>query len=114
MIHKEQVRRGSGPCSAVKWIRERGQLHLLTSFSTGKIASFALSDGSIRKISAVSVGVAVSSSTPACAVYVVESFLMHDCLSLLGEMSGVLGRYSFGWLFGWRPAPDPSWRGCLL
>lgn len=60
MIHKEQVRRGSGPCSAVKWIREKGQLILLTSFSTGKIASLALSNGAIRKISAVSVGVPVS------------------------------------------------------
>jgi hypothetical protein len=60
MIHKEQARRGSGPCSAVKWIRERSQLYLLTAFSTGKIASFALSNGAMRKISAVSIGVAVS------------------------------------------------------
>jgi len=37
-------------------------LFLLTSFSTGKITSFSLSNGVMRKISAVFVGVTVSSS----------------------------------------------------
>lgn len=77
MIHKEQARRGSGPCSAVKWIRERGQLHLLTSFSTGKIASYALSNGAMRKISAVSVGVAVSLSVSFAQELVFDYTVMH-------------------------------------
>ena len=59
VIHKEPARRGSGPCSVVKWSFEAGRLTLFTGFATGKVASFTLIDGSMRKASAASVGVAV-------------------------------------------------------
>jgi hypothetical protein len=62
VIHKEPARRGSGPCSVVKWSSEAGRLHLFTGFATGKVASFTLVDGSMRKASAASVGVAVSTN----------------------------------------------------
>jgi factor associated with neutral sphingomyelinase activation len=61
VIHKEAARRGSGPCSVIQWSAESGQLTLFTGFATGKVASQLLVDGSIRKASAASVGVAVQS-----------------------------------------------------
>jgi WD40 repeat protein len=56
LIHKEPTRKGSGPCSNVKWISEGGNLHLFAAFSTGKIASYTLLEESFRRESAVSVG----------------------------------------------------------
>jgi hypothetical protein len=50
-----------------------GQLHLFAGFATGKVASFTLQDGSMRKASAVSVGVAVH-----CLVYS-ENILLVGC-----------------------------------
>ena len=44
VIHKEPARRGSGPCSVVKWSREGGQLSMFTGFATGKVASYTLTD----------------------------------------------------------------------
>lgn len=65
VIHKEPARRGSGPCSVVQWCRSAGgRLHLFTGFATGKVASFTLLDGGMKKASAASVGVAVQ-----CLVY---------------------------------------------
>jgi factor associated with neutral sphingomyelinase activation len=61
VIHKEPARRGSGPCSVVKWSSEGGRLNMFTGFATGKVASYALADGALRKASAASVGVAVQS-----------------------------------------------------
>ncbi|KAG7359797.1 Beige/BEACH domain containing protein [Nitzschia inconspicua] len=61
VIHKEAAKRGSGPCSVIQWSAEKGQLSLFTGFATGKVASYVLVDGSIRKASAASVGVAVQS-----------------------------------------------------
>jgi factor associated with neutral sphingomyelinase activation len=61
VIHKEQARRGSGPCSVVKWSSEGGRLSMFTGFATGKVASYALIDGAMRKASVASVGVAVQS-----------------------------------------------------
>lgn len=61
VIHKEPSRRGSGPCSVVKWSSERGQLSLFTGFATGKVASYSLVDGAMRKASVASVGVPVQS-----------------------------------------------------
>ena len=49
VIHKEPSRRGSGPCSVVKWSSERGQLSLFTGFATGKVASYSLVDGAMRR-----------------------------------------------------------------
>ena len=60
VIHKEPARRGSGPCSVVKWSSEGGKQTLFAGFATGKVASYTLSDGQIRRASAASVGVAVS------------------------------------------------------
>jgi hypothetical protein len=59
VIHKEPARRGSGPCSVVRWSSTAGQLTLFTGFATGKVSSYSLVDGSMRKASVVSVGVAV-------------------------------------------------------
>jgi len=73
VIHKEQAKRGSGPCSVLKWSTMNGKLHLFTGFSTGKVASFTLKDGSMRKISAASVGVAVQ-----CLAYS-ENILLVGC-----------------------------------
>jgi hypothetical protein len=74
VIHKEPARRGSGPCSVVKWASESGgRLNLFTGFSTGKVASFTLLDGSMRKASAASVGVAVQ-----CLAYA-ENLLLIGC-----------------------------------
>jgi WD40 repeat protein len=60
VIHKEPARRG-GPCSVVKWSSEGGRLTLFAGFATGKVTSYSLVDGSIRKGSVASVGVAVQS-----------------------------------------------------
>lgn len=60
VIHKEPARRGSGPCSTVKWSSQGDVLHLFTGFATGKVASFVLANGSLRKASAASLGIAVS------------------------------------------------------
>jgi factor associated with neutral sphingomyelinase activation len=73
VIHKEAARRGSGACSAVKWSAERGQIYLFTGFSTGKLASFVLSNGGLSRISVVSVGVAVQ-----CLEYA-EGILLAGC-----------------------------------
>jgi hypothetical protein len=97
MIHKEQARRGSGPCSAVKWIRESGQLYLLTAFSTGKIASFALSSGAMRKISAVSIGVAASNIFVLVLIiwlYRVCSHRLPYLVRTIGEVHCILRRHS--------------------
>mmetsp|Transcript_4395 Transcript_4395/g.12138 ORF Transcript_4395/g.12138 Transcript_4395/m.12138 type:complete len:1379 (-) Transcript_4395:1280-5416(-) len=68
ILHKEPPsRRGAGPCSSIQWVRTGrsgngdGNLHLFCSFSTGKIASYVLVDGSSRLLSsaAVSVGVPI-------------------------------------------------------
>ena len=61
VIHKESSRRGSGPCSVVKWVSEKGRLSLFTGFATGRVASYSLIDGTIRKASVASVGVPVQS-----------------------------------------------------
>lgn len=61
VIHSESARRGSGPCSVVKWISEGGRIHLFAAFATGKVSSYALADGALDRESAVSVGVAVLS-----------------------------------------------------
>ena len=61
VIHKEPSRRGSGPCSVVKWSSESGRLSLFAGFATGKVASYALIDGTMRKASVASVGVPVQS-----------------------------------------------------
>lgn len=61
VIHNETPRRGSGPCSVVKWISEGEQLHLFAAFSTGKVASYVLKGEALHRESAVSVGVAVLS-----------------------------------------------------
>eukprot|EP00980_Cylindrotheca_fusiformis_P009089 scaffold1965_cov110-Cylindrotheca_fusiformis.AAC.12 len=73
VIHKEQAKRGSGPCAVVKWSTMGGRLHLFTGFATGKVASFTLSGGAIRKVSAASVGVAVQ-----CLAYS-ENILLVGC-----------------------------------
>lgn len=59
VIHKEAAKRGSGPCSVIQWSVENERLSLFTGFATGKVASYSLIDGSIRKASAASVGTAV-------------------------------------------------------
>jgi factor associated with neutral sphingomyelinase activation len=61
VIHSEPARRGSGACSVVEWTMESGSLHLFAAFATGKIASYSLTDGVLRRKSAVSVGVAILS-----------------------------------------------------
>jgi WD40 repeat protein len=66
MIHKEPARRGAGPCSAVRWTEEAGETYLFAGFANGKIASFALSNGTLLKISAVSIGTAVRGTIATC------------------------------------------------
>ena len=61
VLHNESARKGSGPCSVVNWVMESGSLHLFTAFSTGKVASYSLVDGTLQRRSAVSVGVSVLS-----------------------------------------------------
>ncbi|GKY94072.1 hypothetical protein MPSEU_000373700 [Mayamaea pseudoterrestris] len=61
-IHNETTKlHGSGPCSVVRWITVNGALHLLVAFSTGKVASYSMAGERLKRDSAVSVGVAVSS-----------------------------------------------------
>lgn len=62
VIHNEPAKKGSGPCSVLKWSTEGGKIALFTGFSTGKVASFVLEGGNLRKESAVSFGVSVSFS----------------------------------------------------
>jgi len=59
VIHNEPAQRGSGPCSVVRWSVETGRTHLFTGFSTGKVASYTLEDGVLKRENAVSFGVAV-------------------------------------------------------
>lgn len=69
LLHKElPSRRGAGPCSSIQWVRTGsgsgdGILHLFCSFSSGKIGSYSMVDGSSRLLfsAAVSVGVAILS-----------------------------------------------------
>ncbi|KAL7567616.1 hypothetical protein ACA910_000212 [Epithemia clementina (nom. ined.)] len=66
VVHKEPSgRRGSGPCSAVQWVRttdSAGQerLHLFCAFSTGKVASYSLVEGSSRLTFSAAVGMGVA------------------------------------------------------
>lgn len=60
VIHNEPAKRGSGPCSVLKWCTEEGKINLFTGFSTGKVASLTLQGGNLRKESALSFGVAVN------------------------------------------------------
>jgi WD40 repeat protein len=80
MIHKEVARRGSGPCSVVRWIDATlgGRVFLLVAFSTGKIASYELQvndnehySTGLRRMSAVSVGVGILSLVYTCDVVLV-------------------------------------------
>eukprot|EP00934_Nitzschia_sp_Nitz4_P001198 Nitzschia sp. Nitz4//scaffold56_size114212//51688//55330//NITZ4_003948-RA/size114212-snap-gene-0.172-mRNA-1//1//CDS//3329554700//1198//frame0 len=74
LIHKEPARRGSGPCSAVQWSTGPGvNLHLFTGFATGKVATYSLVDGTMKRASAASVGVPVQ-----CLVYS-EGILLIGC-----------------------------------
>jgi factor associated with neutral sphingomyelinase activation len=73
VISKEPARRGLGPCSALKWSEECGQIYLFTGFSTGKLASYILSNGGLTRVSAVSIGVAVH-----CFEYA-EGILLAGC-----------------------------------
>jgi hypothetical protein len=60
VVHKEKARRGSGPCSVLQWSTNlNGKMHLFAGFATGKVASFTLGDGGMKKASAASVGFAV-------------------------------------------------------
>lgn len=67
IVHKEASdRRGSGPCSAVQWVRttdltgRQERLHLFCAFSTGKVASYSLVEGSSRLVFAAAVGMGVA------------------------------------------------------
>lgn len=60
VIHKEPPRRGAGPCAAVKWTKDQGETFLFCGFANGRLSSFLLVAGSLIKVSAVSVGVAVT------------------------------------------------------
>ena len=73
VIHNEPAKRGSGPCSVLKWSTEEGKINLFTGFSTGKVASFTLEGGMLKRQSAVSFGVAVT-----CLVYS-EGILLIGC-----------------------------------
>lgn len=74
VIHKEPARRGSGPCSVVQWSAgSGGKMHLFTGFATGKVATYTLLDGGMKRASAASVGVAVQ-----CLVYA-EGILLIGC-----------------------------------
>ena len=78
VIHNEPAKRGSGPCSVLKWCTEGGKINLFTGFSTGKVASFTLEAGALRKRSALSFGVAVSSPR-------LVAFTSYRCLLLLSH-----------------------------
>ena len=59
---QEGSRSGAGPCSVVRWVStDSGHLHLFTAFATGKVASYTLLDGKLKRESAVSIGVPVLS-----------------------------------------------------
>lgn len=62
VVHKEPARRGLGSCSVVKWVDNgNGRLTLFAAFSTGVVASYALFEGGLHRLSAVSIGVAILS-----------------------------------------------------
>jgi hypothetical protein len=62
VLHKEPARRGSGPCSVVKWARNtEGGIFLFAAYSTGIVASYVLVDGTIQRTCAVSIGIATLS-----------------------------------------------------
>jgi factor associated with neutral sphingomyelinase activation len=61
LIHKEPARKGGGQCSVVKCVAVAGKLHLYAAFSNGRLASYTLVGGTLRRESAVSLGVAITS-----------------------------------------------------
>lgn len=61
LVHTENAKKGSGPCSVVQWVMESGSSHLFAGFSTGKIASYSIIDGKLQRQAAVSIGVAILS-----------------------------------------------------
>lgn len=62
VIHNEPPKRGSGPCSVVKWVSSGGTLHMFAAFSTGKVAAYSLVDDiRLERRNAVSVGVSILS-----------------------------------------------------
>jgi factor associated with neutral sphingomyelinase activation len=74
VIHNEPARRGSGACSVIKWASVGGSLHLFVAFSAGMVTSYSLTDGTLKRDNAVSVGVAVLS-----LAYTQEGNLLLGC-----------------------------------
>jgi factor associated with neutral sphingomyelinase activation len=61
LIHSESARKGSGQCSVVKCASVGGKVHLFAAYSDGKLASYTLVEGSLRRESALSLAVAITS-----------------------------------------------------
>ncbi|GAX12243.1 hypothetical protein FisN_1Hh173 [Fistulifera solaris] len=74
VIHNEPAKRGSGPCSVVKWVSSGGALHMFAAFSTGKVAAYSLVEGvRLERRNAVSVGV------PILSLAYADGFILVGC-----------------------------------
>jgi factor associated with neutral sphingomyelinase activation len=60
LIHSEPAKLGGGACSVVKWVSTGGNLYLLAASAAGRLSSFALVDGALRRENAVSLGIAIT------------------------------------------------------
>ena len=61
LIHSESARKGSGQCSVVKCASVGGKVHLFAAYSDGRLASYTLVEGGLRRECALSLGVAIIS-----------------------------------------------------
>jgi factor associated with neutral sphingomyelinase activation len=61
LIHSESARKGSGQCSVVRCASVGGKVHIFAAYTDGRLISFTLVEGALRRESAMSLGVAITS-----------------------------------------------------
>ena len=60
VIYKEPPKRGSGPCTSLKWSTGTTDPVLFAGFSTGRLSTYKLISGAVERVNSVSLGIAVS------------------------------------------------------
>lgn len=73
LIHSESARKGNGQCSVVKCASVGGKVHIFAAYSDGRLASYTLVEGSLKRESAMSLGVAITS------IHHAEGLLLAGC-----------------------------------
>ena len=73
LIHSESARKGSGQCSVVKCASVGGKVHIFAAYADGRLTSYTLLEGSLRRESAMSLAVAITS------LHYTEGVLLAGC-----------------------------------